>query len=78
VSTLYNDNQTSLSTFKDTTYKPHSKHIGVSIHQIKEFIEDGKEVTMGYCGTSDMIADRLPKPLVLSKHVQFLQMCGLS
>ena len=27
VSTLYNDNQASLSTFKDTSYKPHSKHI---------------------------------------------------
>ena len=78
VSTLYNDNQASLSTFKDTTYKPHSKHIGVRIYQIREFIEDGKEVTMSYCGTNNMIADGLTKPLVLSKHEQFVRMCGLS
>jgi len=45
VSTLYNDNQPSLSTFKDTAYNAHSKHIGVRVHQIREFIEDGKEVT---------------------------------
>ena len=78
VSTLYNDHQASLSTFKDTTYKPHSKHIGVRIHQIREFIEHGKEVTMSYCGTNNMIADGLTKPLVLSKHEQFGRMCGLS
>jgi len=29
VSMLFNDNQASLSTFKDTTNKPHSKHIGL-------------------------------------------------
>jgi len=68
----------SLSTFKDTTYKPDSWHIGVRIHQIMEYVQDGKKVTMGYCGTSDMIADGLTKPLVLSKHMQFVQMCGLS
>jgi len=78
ISTLYNYNQASLSTVKDMTYKPHSKHIGIRIHQIREFIEDGKEVTMSYCRTSDMIADGLTKPLVLSKHVQFVRMCGLS
>jgi len=35
VCTLYNDNQASFSTFKDTAYKPHSKHIGVRMHQIR-------------------------------------------
>ena len=32
VSILYNDNQALLTTLKDTTYKPHSKHIGIQIH----------------------------------------------
>ena len=77
VSTLFNDNQASLSTFKDTTYKPHSKHIGVRVHQIREFIEDGQDVVMEYCRTDRMIADGLTKPLVASKHVEFVQMLGL-
>jgi len=77
VSTLFNDNQASLSTFKDTTYKPHSKHIGVRVHQIREFIEDGKDVVMNYCRTDKMIADGLTKPLVVSKHLEFVRMCGL-
>jgi len=78
VSTLYNDNQASLSTFKDTAYTPHSKHIGVRVHQIREFIEDGREVTMDYCRTNNMVADGLTKPLVLGKHILFVRMCGLS
>ena len=78
VSTLYNDNQASLSMFKDTAYKSHSKHIGVRVHQIREFIEDGSEVTMDYCRTNDMVADGLAKPPVLSKHILFVRKCGLS
>jgi len=78
VSTLYYNNHASLSTFKDTAYKPHSKHIGVHVHQIREFIEDGREVTTDYCTINDMVADGLTKPLVLSKHILFVRMCGLS
>jgi len=33
---------------------------------------------MDYCRTNDMVADWLTKLLVLSKHVLFVQMCGLS
>jgi len=77
VSTLFNDNQASLSKFKDTTYKPHSKHISVRVHQIKEFIEDGKDVVMDYSRTDKMIADGLTKPLVVSKHLELVRMCGL-
>src|SRR5207237_7020604 len=77
VSILFNDNQASLSTFKDTTYKPHSKHIGVRVHQIREFIEDGQDVVMEYCWTGDMVADGLTKPLLLVKHKDFVRMCGL-
>src|SRR5205807_141768 len=43
VSTLFNDNQASLSTFKDTTYKPCSQYVSVRVHQIREFIEDGQD-----------------------------------
>ena len=78
VRTLYNNNQASHSTFKDTAYKPHTKHIGVRVHQTREFIEDGRKVTMDYCRTNDMVADGLTKPLVLSKHILFVRMCGLS
>ena len=78
VSTLYNDNQASLSMFKDTAYKPHSKQLGVRVHLIREFIEDGREVTMDYCRTDHMVADGLTKPLVLSKYILFVRMCGLS
>jgi len=73
VSTLYNDNQASHSTFQDTAYKPHSKDIGIRVYEIREFIEDGREVTMDYCRTNDMLADGLTKPLVLSKHILFVQ-----
>ena len=76
-SSLYNDKQVSLSTFKDTTYKPHCKHIGVRVHQIREFIEDGKEVVIEYCRIGDMVADGLTKPLLLVKHKDFVRMCGL-
>ena len=76
VSTLFNDNQASLSTFKDTTYKFHSKHIGVQVHQIREFIEDGQDVIMEYCQMDKMIADGLTKRLVASKHVEFVCMYG--
>jgi hypothetical protein len=78
LSTLYNDNQASLSTFTDTAYKPHSKHVGVRVCQIREIIEDGKEVVMDYCSTERMVADGLTKPLAGVKHVVFVKMCGLS
>jgi len=71
VSTRYYNNQASLSTFKDTAYKPDSKHIGVRVHQIREFIEEGREVTMDYCRTKDIVPDGLAKPLVLSKYILF-------
>jgi len=74
---LLNDNQPSLSTFKDTTYKTHSNHIGVRVHQIREFIEDRKDVVMDYCRTDKMIADGLTKPLVVSKYLEFVRTCGL-
>jgi len=77
VSILYNDNQASLSTFADTTYKPHSRQVGVRVCQVREIIEDGKEVVMDYCGTDKMVADGLTKPLVKAKHVVFVKMCGL-
>ena len=77
LSTLYNDNQASLSTFMDTMYKPHSKHVGVGVCQVQEIIEDGKEVVMDYCSTDRMVADRLTKPLVGAKHAIFVRMCGL-
>jgi len=78
VSTLYNNNQALLSTFKDTAYKPHSKHIAIRVHQIRDFIEDGRKVTMDYCRTNNMVADGLTKPLALSKCILFVRMCGLS
>ena len=78
LSTLYNDNQASLSAFMDTAYKPHSKHVGVRVCQIREIIEDGKEVVMDYCSTERMVADGLTKPLAGVKHVVFVKMCGLS
>jgi len=77
LSTLYNDNQVSLSTFTNTTYKPHTKHVGVGVYQVREIIEDGKEVVMNYCNTDRMVADGLTKPLVGAKHVIFVRMCGL-
>jgi len=77
VSTLYNDNEATLCMFKDTAYEPHSKHIGIRGHQIREFIEDGGEVTIDYSRTNDMVADGLTKPLVLSQHILFVRICGL-
>jgi len=75
LSTLYNENQASLSTLTDTTCKPHSKHVGVGVCQVREIIEDGKEVVMDYCGTDRMVADGLTKPLVGAKHAIFVRMC---
>ena len=78
LSTLYNDNQASISTFTDTAYKPHFKHVGVRVCQVREIIEDGKEVVMDYCSTEKMVADGLTKPLTGAKHMVFVEMCGLS
>jgi len=78
LSTLYNDNQASLSTFTDTAYKPQSKNVGVRVCQIREIIEDRKEVVMDFCSTERMVADGRTKPLVGVKHVVFVKMGGLS
>ena len=59
------------------TYKPHSWHIGVRFCQVRELIQEGKEVVIEYCGTDKMVADRLTKPLVKAKHAVFVKMCGL-
>jgi len=46
--------------------------------QIREFIEDGREVMIDYCMTNDMVADGLTTSLVLSKHILFARMGRLS
>lgn len=64
VSVLYNDNQLSLSTFKDTADKLHFKDVGVHVYQIRKLIKDGNVMVMEYCGTDNMMADGLTMPLV--------------
>ena len=51
--------------------------MGIQVYQIREFIEDGKDVIIDYCQTDKMIADSLTKLLVASKHVEFIRMCRL-
>jgi len=63
--------------FTDTAYKQDSKHVGVCHFQIREIIQDGKEVVMDYGSTERMVADRLTKPLAGVKHVVFVKMYGL-
>ena len=77
VSMLFNNNQVSLSTFKDTAYKSHCKYISVRGHQIREFIEDGKDVIIDYYYMDKMSADSVTKLLVAGKHVKCVRMYGL-
>ena len=74
---LYNDNVAALSTFADSSFRPHSRHIGVKYYRACEVVMDRTEVDMRYCGTADMLADGLTKGLSIGKHSGFIRMCGL-
>jgi len=78
LSTLYNDKQASSSIFTDTEYKPHSNNMGIHVCQIREIIEDGKDVVMDYWHIKMMVTDGPTKPLAGVKHVVFVNIYGFS
>jgi len=76
--TLYNNKQASLSMFTNRVYQLHSHHVGIHVCQIREIIEDGKDVVIDYCNIERRIVDGPTKPLVGVEHVVFVKMYGLS
>ena len=48
--------------FTDRVYQPHFNYVGIPVCQIREIIDDGKNVVMDYCNIERMIADGPTKP----------------
>ena len=63
---IYEDNQSVLKWIETEKFTGRSKHIGVRIHFVKEYI-DRKEVTCRYWPTESMIADLLTNGLAKEK-----------
>jgi hypothetical protein len=60
--TIYNDNASCLAMVKNKSSGSKSRHIMLQFHYIRELVE-GKQVSVEYCPTEDMIADIMTKAL---------------
>jgi hypothetical protein len=73
---IYGDNQASLQLTENPELHQRTKHIAVKYHYIREARAKGR-VVFWYCGTNDMAADGLTKPLARVKHQRFVAQLGL-
>ena len=60
--TLFSDNQSTITLMKDHQYHLRTKHINIRFHFICWIIENGS-IHLIYCPTEDMLADTLTKAL---------------
>lgn len=74
--TLFSDNQSTITLTKDHQYHVRSKHINVHFHFIRWIVEDGK-IQLIYCPTSKMVANTLTKALPSPKVKYFTAKLGL-
>ena len=63
---LHEDNQGTIALSKNPNNHPHTKHIDIKYHYIRETIEK-KQVQLVYCSTENMITDILTKGLPKSR-----------
>src|SRR5450755_1321855 len=74
--TLYGDNQGSISMALDANYRARTRHIDVHHHYVREAVEKGM-ITLEYVNTKHMLADVLTKPLAKSEHARFTDLLGV-
>ena len=70
LTTLFSDNQSTITLAKDHQYHAQTKHIDVHFHFIQWIIEDGK-LCLIYCPTADMVTDKFTKTLPSPKVKHF-------
>jgi hypothetical protein len=73
---IFCDNQGAISTSRDDTFHPRTKHIAMKFHLIREKTEEG-EVALYYVPTAEMAADFLTKSLPREKLERLLPHIGL-
>ena len=74
--TMYSDNNASITLTKDPTFHARTKHIDVQFHYTRERVEN-KDVFFRHLPTSSMPADILTKALPRLKHEKFTHLLGL-
>lgn len=74
--TLFGDNQGSISLSRNPVFHARTKHIEIHFHWIREKVQDGS-INIRYCPTEDMIADVLTKSLDKGKLDGFRRDLGL-
>ena len=67
---VWEDNFGCLQLTKDEVLHSRTKHIAIRHHKIRELVREG-EVIVTQCGTGDMVADILTKPLARKKFELF-------
>ena len=73
---VFADNTGAIALANDSIISNRSKHIDVSYHLIRDYVEMGK-VILEYISTDLMVADGLTKALAAVKHKKFVEMLGL-
>lgn len=74
--TLFGDNQGSISLSRNPVFHARTKHIEIHFHWIREKIQDGS-INIKYCPTEDMVADVLTKSLDRGKLERYRRDLGL-
>lgn len=69
---IFEDNQACIAMTKNPVFHKRSKHIDIRHHFVRERVLSG-EISLVHCGTSDMVADVLTKPLAYPKFMGFKQ-----
>jgi hypothetical protein len=75
-STLYGDNQGSLTIALNIENKARTRHIEVHHHYVRDKVENGT-IQLDYLNIKDMLADMLIKPLQKAEHARFSALLGL-
>lgn len=74
--TLFGDNQGSISLSRNPVFHACTKHIEIHFHWIREKIQDGS-INIKFCSTEDVVADILTKSLDKGKLETFRRDMGL-
>jgi len=70
---IYGDNQSLLNLAENLEFHQRTKHIDVKHHFIREHIEKGT-IELHYIPTTEIVADRLTKPLTAKKYTKFVDL----